>query len=125
MIYEAIQEWGKYRDFILPALVHCHGSHTEDDVISGLLMGDDKGGFKLWKGVGAAIITHFIQWPQIKIANVWLGGGDLQELLRMEPLISTYAKAHGCAQVRGGGRMGWIKTLPDYEQIGIVMCKEI
>jgi len=125
LIYEAVMEWSKYRDFILPSLVHSHGSHNEDDIISGVLQGDDKGGFKLWKGDGAAIISHFIQFPQMKILNVWLGGGDLKELLKMEPQISAYAKANGCAQVRGGGRAGWTKALPSYEQIGIVMYKEI
>lgn len=118
MIFET---WIKVRPHLLKAIEETNGTHTEDDVLISLLMGKSK----IWTGEKSAIITEIVLYPQIKVVNCWLGGGDLTELLEMEKQIVAYAKAEGCGRVTGGGRFGWNKVLKDYRISGTYMYKDL
>jgi hypothetical protein len=43
--------------------------------------------------------------------NVWLGGGDLSELVRRLPDIEAWAREQGCDRTTLIGRKGWERVL--------------
>jgi len=43
--------------------------------------------------------------------HVWLGAGDLDELLAMRPLVERYGKDVGCTRATIDGRLGWDRVL--------------
>ena len=121
MIYETVTEWQKCRDILLPAIERTNGTHTEDDVLAGLI----KGELKLWRGERSAVVTEFVLYPRLKALGFFLIGGDLEELLNdLEPKICAYALKNGCSRVQGGGRKGWERVL-DYKFDGVFMHKDL
>lgn len=43
--------------------------------------------------------------------HVWLGAGDLNELLTMRPKVEAWGKAVGCKRATIDGRLGWDRVL--------------
>ena len=118
-IFEA---WQKARPILEPALEEAKGTHTIDDVC--LMVG--KGHFTLWVGEKSAMLTEFVTFPRMKALNVFIGGGDLSELRKMEDeQLGPFAKQQGCSRITGAGRKGWTKTLPGYTFAGIYMHKDL
>lgn len=113
--------WGKCRQYLLPAIEYTHGTHNEDDIIIMVLAGK----LKLWEGARSAMLTEFCQFPRMKTLNVFIGGGDLEELQEMEKQLVPFARENGCARITGCGRLGWTKSLPGYEKGGFFMHKDI
>jgi hypothetical protein len=66
---------------------------------------------QLWRGERAAMATRLAETDDGRTAHVWLGFGDLAELLRMAPGAEAWARAHGCRFVTISGRAGWIRVL--------------
>ena len=66
---------------------------------------------QLWPGERAAMVTTLQITPQGPTCHVWLGGGELSELLEMAPGIEAWARAQGCAFVTLSGRKGWARAL--------------
>lgn len=46
-----------------------------------------------------------------KDANLWLGGGELQEMLRRLPDVETWARSQSCDRTTLIGRKGWERVL--------------
>lgn len=46
--------------------------------------------------------------------HVWLGGGDLTELLEMRPLVERAGIEWGCKRATIDGRLGWVRVLKPY-----------
>jgi hypothetical protein len=116
--------WSRVRPFILPSIAELNGTHTEDDVLVMLLAGKAK----LWAGEKCAVVTEFVTYPQLKALNIWMVGGDLQEILNMEDeQIIPFAKENGCTRLTGGGRKGWSKIGPrtDWNMGGVFMYKDL
>lgn len=121
MIYEIWKDWHECREYILPALEYCHGSHNEDDVLALLAAGQ----YKLWRGEGCAVVTGFIQYPRFKAMNTIFAGGDLDGLRALQPGMETWARVQGCGRVIGGGRPGWGKVFTDYAPLGTLYYKDL
>lgn len=121
MIYERWKEWHECREWLLPALDYCHGSHTEDDVILRLASGE----YRLWRFEKCAVVTMFYQYPQFKVLNIFIAGGDLSDLKSHQCEIELFAARNGCARIYSGGRDGWGKVFPDYERMGALYYKEL
>jgi len=114
--------WARARPFIEPAIPELKGTHTIDDVT--LMLG--AGMLRLWLWPRSALLTEITLTPRVKALNCFLGGGDLDELRRMEAeQLVPFAKANGCNRITGGGRKGWKRVLPGYECGGIYMHKDI
>ena len=62
---------------------------------------------QLWLGERSAIVTEIVG----DAIHVWLGAGDLNELLEMRPLIERYGREIGCTRITGDGRLGWQRAL--------------
>jgi hypothetical protein len=114
--------WDKAKPLLEEALVETKGTHTIDDVC--LMVG--AGHFKLWCGEKSAAVTEFIQMPRMKILSVFICGGELEELRKMETeKLIPFAKENGCTRIIGAGRAGWSRVPSDWTRGGVYMHKDI
>ena len=60
----------------------------------------------LWPGARCALVTRITQDPERTI-HVWLGGGDLQEMVEMRAGIEAVGRLMGCTAATIAGRKGW------------------
>lgn len=115
MIFEQMEEWRKCREALLPAIEMTDGTHTEDDVIAGLLGGQ----YRLWVNGSSGIITEFVKFPRMKCLNVFLAGGDLAELEPLRPAIEKFALLNGCTRLTAlFARKGWVRWFGDDVKLG-------
>jgi hypothetical protein len=117
------ETWSRAREHLLDAIEQTNGTHNEDDVLLMLLNGTH--GSKLWLFEKSALITEFINFPRLKALNVWLVGGDLDELRTVEPQLIEYAKQNQCIRISGGGRFGWSRVRSDWKKAGVYMYKDL
>lgn len=68
----------------------------------------------LWRGNKSAIVTRLHKTDSYFYLHVWLGTGDLSELLTLEPGISAWARARGCKYASINGRKGWTKMFKPF-----------
>ena len=95
-------EFRRCRGWLLPAL----REDTEERVLAELMAGRAQ----LWPGKRAAFVTQLAIGDEPYIL-VWLAGGDLRELLAMQPGIEAWARAQGAAAAWINGRKGWARAL--------------
>lgn len=77
---------------------------------------------QLWLGDNCSVVTEV---TDDNFLHIWLGGGDLKELLDMLPSGETFAKVMGCRGIEIAGRKGWRRVMQKYGFIpnGEVMRK--
>lgn len=66
----------------------------------------DENTAQLWLGSKSAVLTEIVG----DAIHVWLGAGDLTELLNMRPLIEQAGREWGCKRATVDGRQGWIRA---------------
>lgn len=116
------ESWAKAKPFLEPAIEALHGTHTIDDVC--LMVGS--GALRIVNGEKSALLIEENHHPHHKDLHVFLGGGDLEELLKLEAKLSEGAKASGFRGISGmSARDGWLKALPGYEQRSALFYKEL
>jgi hypothetical protein len=94
------------RPYIQAALRYAKGSHTFEDVVAEV----GAGRMQCWTGVSSAIITEIIEYPQYRVLNFFLAGGNRSELETMYPPIERWGVAMGCKRAAMLGRKGWERT---------------
>lgn len=115
MIWELMEEWGQCREAMLPAIAMTDGTHTEDDVLAELLSGR----MRLWRNGSSACITEFIQYPRLKTINVFLAGGNLQEIAPLQAEIENFGRKNGCQRAcLLAVREGWTRVLGENVKVG-------
>ena len=102
-----IDELARCRPWIEAALEYSGGTHNFDDVVSGLA----EGKMQLWPAPKGCIVTEIVVYPRKKVLNVFLGGGELEQLMDMHKDVIAWSKAQGCVAVTITGRYGWKKPL--------------
>ena len=120
----AEREWARCKHWIVAAVPYCYGTHTIEDIESGIASGQ----FQFWPGERCALITEVLEYPRVKALNFFLVGGSRKELVdRMEPMIVTWARTIGCTRVAQAGRRGWARVLQPkgYRPVLTMMLKEI
>lgn len=65
---------------------------------------------QLWLGERSAMVTEIVG----DAIHVWLGGGDLSELLEMRPLVESAGREWGCRRATISGRLGWDRALKPF-----------
>jgi hypothetical protein len=98
----ALAEWRRCRDWLVPALEDATEAEVMTEVASGRV--------QLWRGARSAMLTQLVLAHEPYVL-VWLGGGDLQELMAMRPGVEAWARAHGARAARINGRRGWARAL--------------
>ena len=110
MIYELFEEWAQCRESLLKACNLTHGTHTEDDIIYGLLNGQ----FKLFRHRSSGVVTEFTQFPTLKALNVFLAGGSVDDLVPIREMVYKHALVNGCSRITAVfARKGWERLLGD------------
>ena len=89
------------------ALSFASGTHNLDDIVYMILQ--DK--LLWWPLDNGFMVTEIVTYPRQRHLNVFLAGGDLDEIRAMQEPLVTAAKALGCCALTLGGRKGWVKAL--------------
>jgi hypothetical protein len=71
----------------------------------------DEGKARFWPGKECAFVTEIVQYPNKRALNLWLAGGNLQEILSFEPLLREYARDRNCDIICIQGRPGWRRAI--------------
>ena len=100
-------EISRCRKWIEAALEYSGGTHDFEDIVAGL----HRGVLQLWPTPRGCIVTEIVLYPQKKVLNVFLGGGELDQILDMHDNVISWAKAQGCSALSMSGRPGWKKPL--------------
>lgn len=100
-------DWKRARPHLLAAVELAGGTHDEADLIEGI----GRSAYHLWLGDDSAILSEIVHYPRLKSHRLFLAGGDLAELMLMEPELATEARLIGCGRHEIIGRKGWERTL--------------
>ena len=101
------QEFERCKPYIEAALEYTGGTHDIIDIYEGLY----KGTMQLWPAEKSCLVTEIINYPKMKVLNIFLGGGDLTEILSMHEDVIRWAKDQNCTALNMTGRFGWKKPL--------------
>lgn len=122
MIFEITQEWALCRAALLPAIEMTHGTHTEDDILAALIAGH----MRLWRRNQSGLVTEFCQFPRMKVINVFLAGGELEDILPLQAEVENYGRKQGCQRATMlAARDGWLRTIDGGKKAGIYMTKDL
>ena len=102
-----VNELERCRPWIEAALEYSGGTHEFEDVAKGII----EGRMQLWPSPRGCIVTEIVVYPKKKVLNVFLGGGELDQILDMHENVIEWAKAQGCECLMMTGRFGWKKPL--------------
>ena len=91
------------RAWIEAALAYSGGTHTFEDVAAGI----ESGRMQLWPADDGCIVTEIVVYPQRKVLNGFLAGGEMARVRDMVPHIEEWARMQGCAATELTGRKGW------------------
>ncbi len=98
-------------------------THNFSDIRRGIL----DGRYILWPAPDGCLVTEFVEYPKMRVLNVFLGGGKVERLIDMRVSIENFARETGCKKLSITGRQGWSKV---FEKNGlvkeaVVMSKEL
>lgn len=117
-------EFERCAPWIEAALEHAHGTHTLQDVADLIAAGNAQ----LWPGKRSAVVTEICQSPRMRYMNIWLAGGELDELEDITPCLEAWGMSAQCERVTLCGRRGWERTfLKDrgYAPQSVVFAKDL
>ena len=95
------------RPWIEAALEYTGGTHEWDDIVESIA----KGTMQLWAAPRGCIVTEIVIYPRKKVLNIFLAGGELDQILDMDNDVKKWAEHYGCTAATMSGRMGWKKPL--------------
>jgi len=101
------EELERCKPWIEAALEYSGGTHDFIDIAEGIY----KGTLQLWPSPKGCIVTEIVVYPRKRMLNVFLGGGELDQILDMHQDVIQWAKAQGCTALTMTGRAGWKKPL--------------
>jgi hypothetical protein len=85
-----------------------------------------KGQLQLWTSESSAVVSSIeIYGSGTKEVRIWLAGGDLQEIRKIEPAIVEFARINACRHVSVIGRRGWAKVLQGYKDSAVILVKDV
>ena len=100
-------ELERCREWIESALEYGGGTHLFEDIVEAIA----EGRMQLWPAKDSCLVTEITLFPRKKVLHVFLGGGDLDEILGMHQSVVQWAKDQGCESLTMTGRKGWVKAL--------------
>lgn len=102
-----VNEIERCKPWIEAALEYSGGTHTFEDIEKGI----QESRMQLWPAPRGCIVTEIVVYPRKKYLNVFLAGGELDQILDMDTDVKAWAKQHGCDAAMMSGRIGWKKPL--------------
>ena len=98
----------RIRELLQPALDR-GGTHRMQDIEAGV----ETGRFQLWVGPHCVGITEIVDFPLKRVLNIFLVGGDLEQIKGFQEEVWSWAEAQKCSEMTLSGRPGWSKALRD------------
>ena len=102
-----MNELERCKGWIEAALEYGGGTHLFEDIAEAIA----DGRMQLWPAKDSCLVTEITVYPRKKVLHVFLGGGDLNEILGMHESVVQWAMAQGCESLTMTGRKGWVKAL--------------
>ena len=119
------QRLERCRPWIEKSLRYSNRTHTFEDICDGVY----EGRMQLWAGEHACLVSEILQFPQRRVGNAFLAGGDngkgLAQLFDMADDMTDWARSQGCDGLMLTGRRGWSRRLPDWTERWTVLTKDI
>ena len=118
-----VKEFRRCEKWIEDALEYSHGTHNIQDIFEDVL----NGRVEFWPGKECALITQVCHYPRKKMIHVFLAGGNIKEIEKIEKHIIEWATNQGCTALSLTGRPGWTRSfLQDigYKNTQVQMIKE-
>lgn len=114
---------GPYRELLGMALARAGGTHTYEDVLQSISVGD----MFFWPASKSCLVTEIVQYPRLRALHVFLAAGDLVEIKDMEASLISFAKSLKCSALSMSGRKGWTKALQEmnWEEAHTTLVKQI
>ena len=112
------------RPWIEAALARSAESHYFEDVKQAIL--DNRA--QIWPSQNGCIVTTVTEFPKSKMLQVWLCGGDFDEVFnKYNDMIEEWGRKQGCDQMFINGRKGWERRLKDvgYHPVAVILTKEL
>jgi len=103
-------ELERCREWIESALEYSGGTHVFEDIVRGI----GNGKMQLWPAPKGCLVTEIIDYPRKRVLNVFLGGGEFEQLADMHTDVIAWAKSHGCVGAMITGRKGWERAYRPY-----------
>ena len=100
-------ELERCKPWIEAALEYCNGTYLWEDVVQNIA--EEK--MQFWPAPRGCMVTEIVVYPRKKYLNLFLAGGELDQLLDMNESITAWAKQWGCDGGMMSGRSGWKKPL--------------
>jgi hypothetical protein len=116
-------ELTRCRPWIEAALGYSGGTHDFADVVDMIGTGQ----LQFWPAPKGCLVTEIITYPKKRVLNVFLGGGDMAQILDMQDAVTAWAKAQGCDATTIQGRPGWERVFAKYgwKRTHTVLSKDI
>lgn len=74
------------------------------------------------KNICAALVTQLRTTEEGKVCRlVALGGTGMRKFIVLREEIAAYAKAEGCDLMLIDGREGWMRVLPEFKPVGVIL----
>jgi len=123
LVQQAANTVSPYRELLESALHHSGGTHTYEDVLDAIVLGD----MLFWPAEKSCMITEIVQYPRKRALHVFLAAGDLNEIKGMESSLISFAKSIKCSALSMSGRKGWTKALKEmnWNEAHRTLVKEI
>ena len=102
-----LREFDRCWPWLDAALRHGGNRHTRESIWQGIVRGQ----YQFWPYERAAGVTHVDVYPTGNVLQLWLVGGELDEVLRREPELAEWGRSVGCVAMQLVGRQGWAKAL--------------
>ena len=106
-VYNRISELDRCRPWIEDALEYCNAPPSYSDIFQSI----SEGRMQLWPAPRGCMVTEIVIYPRKKVLNIFLAGGELDQLLDMNSDMNAWAKQQGCTGGTLTGRVGWKKVL--------------
>ena len=78
-------ELDRCKTWIEAALEYSGGTHDFEDVVQGITLGT----MQLWPTPKGCIVTEIVIYPKKKVLNVFLGGGELEQIMDMLRILNN------------------------------------
>lgn len=118
----ARQLWASRMEQVERALRRGMDTLTIQDVTDMLEAGEAQ----VWFTENSTAVTHLYDRGGKRICEIWLAGGDFEELVAMKDQeIEPWAELMGVDRMLIMGRKGWERALPDYSYAHTTLMKEL
>ena len=104
------EELIRCRPWIEAALEYSGGTHEFEDIVIGIY----EQRMQLWPAENSCLVTELVNYPRKRVLHVFLGGGNLEEIMGMHSDVIKWAKLQGCSGMTMTGRLGWKKPLAEH-----------